>query len=289
MPAKNRDSYPALGGLKLSDQVTAELENRILSGEFDAEERLPTEAELCELFGVSRSVIRDATRTLTARGLISVHRGRGIIVTKPTSRAFEEALVLLLSRSAVSMGDVTSARAAIETHLAPLAAQAGTEDDWDAMDRHITAFESALRVEDWETVSDEHLSFHLALLRAIRLPALEVLLRPMHEVFLVSSLPPLDSRELWDTPLDAHRPIVDALRRRDPEEARKALEYHFSFLKDERYREFEATPFREIAVGFGQRRISEITGARQAEDGDEVDPVGLESRQIGTPRGAISK
>jgi DNA-binding FadR family transcriptional regulator len=52
-----------IGGPKLSDQVAAQLQDRILQGELKPGDRLPTEAALGERLGVSRSVVRDAMRT----------------------------------------------------------------------------------------------------------------------------------------------------------------------------------------------------------------------------------
>ena len=115
---------------KLSDRVAIELGTRIVQGEIEGDTRLPTEAELCELYGVSRSVIRDAMRTLAARDLIEIRQGRGMVTSKPSDVAFSEALIILLMRSEVSNGDVREARVAIETELAPLAAKRGTKQDW---------------------------------------------------------------------------------------------------------------------------------------------------------------
>jgi DNA-binding FadR family transcriptional regulator len=241
-------SFPRLGGAKLSDRVAGELERRILAGEPRPGERLPTEAELCELFGVSRSVVRDAVRTLVARGLVRVGPGQGIVVTDPGDEAFAEALLLLFARSGLTMREVTEARAAIEVHLAPLAVERGTEDDWGTMETHLTAFAEAVERADGRAAHREHLAFHLALLHAIHLPALEIFLHPMQEIIMVSSVPPTtDDPKLWDVP--AHPPILEALRARDADRARVALEEHFQrFLADERYASFEAAPFHDAAL-----------------------------------------
>lgn len=237
--------YPRIGeSLKLSDRVAGELERRILRGDSKPGERLPTEAELCDLFAVSRSVVRDALRTLVARGLVHVGPRQGIVVAEPNDRAFGEALALLLARSELTMREVTDARAAVEVQLSELAAKNGTEEDWDEMQAHLDAFEDGLARDELQTAHGAHLAFHLALLRAIHLPALEILLAPMHEIIFMSSVVPYEDRALWD--FDNHPPILAALRRRDTVEVKVALERHFrGFLDDDRYTEFEARPFGE--------------------------------------------
>jgi GntR family transcriptional regulator, transcriptional repressor for pyruvate dehydrogenase complex len=251
---------PRLGGGRLSDRVTAELERRIIRGEPAAGQRLPTEVELCELFGVSRSVVRDALRTLVARGLVRVGPGQGIVVADPTDHAFGQALLLLLARSELTMREVTEARAVIETNLVPLAATRGTAEDWARLEGHLVNFGNAVDEEDWRGAHREHLAFHQALLRAINLPALEILLKPMHEIIVLSSVPPTDDRELWD--VAAHPPILAALRAGDENGARTALRDHFErFLGDPRYEAFEATHFRDAAVDALERLSLATDGA----------------------------
>jgi GntR family transcriptional regulator, transcriptional repressor for pyruvate dehydrogenase complex len=256
----NLKGIPHFGSARLSDRVTAELERRILLGEPEAGQRLPTEAQLCELFGVSRSVVRDALRTLVARGLVRVGPGQGIVVTDPSDEAFGEALLLLLARSNLTMREVTEARAAIEVNLGPLAATRGTADDWEQLDARLAGFADAVECEDWRRAHQEHLAFHLALLRAIHLPALEILLKPMHEIVVLSSVPPANNPELWDVP--AHPPILRALREGDEDGARLALRDHFDrFLRDPRYEAFEESQFRDAAVGVLERLADDADGA----------------------------
>src|SRR5207244_11259830 len=116
----------------------------IIRGALTPGSRLPTEAELCKLYGVSRSVIRDAIRTLSGRGLVDVRQGLGMQITQPTDAPFAQALIILLMRSNLTIADVREARATIETRLAPLAAARGQESDWETMERHLTAYGTAV-------------------------------------------------------------------------------------------------------------------------------------------------
>lgn len=238
----------ALGSVRdelKSDRVAAELERRILCGELAPGDRLPTEGELGQAMSVSRSVVRDAIRTLTARGLVRVRQGQGMTVAQPSDAAFGHALIALLARSALTMGDVVDARATIETSLVPLAAGSGSDADWDALDARQEAFARAVRDGAWEVARDTHLSLHLGLLEALHQPALALFLKPMTEIIVISSAPPrLTAREDWE--VDTHPPILAALRARDPEAARAAMSAHFARLEGERYETFRALPFRAV-------------------------------------------
>ncbi|MBO0795966.1 MAG: FadR family transcriptional regulator, partial [Ktedonobacteraceae bacterium] len=229
---------PRIDATKLSNRVIAEIERLILSGELRAGEKLPTEAELCQAFGVSRSVVRDAVRTLSARGLVRVQHGQGTIVDPPGESTVAEALILYLLRSDLTIGDVVEARAAIEIGICPIAAQHASEDDIQRLAADIAAFTEALENSDWQRVQDEHLAFHLDLLRATNLPALEFMLRPLQHVVTLSSIPPnRNRREFWE--VSAHQKILDAIQARDVERTRQALKDHYTIMDTPAYTEMQ--------------------------------------------------
>lgn len=241
-------SAPPIGGPNLTERVAAELESRVLSGELQPGARLPSEPELGAMLHVSRTVVRAAVRTLVARGLLTVRQGHGTVVAEPTDAAYGEALTLLLLRSDLSMGDVMDARAAVEIQFGPLAAERGTQRDWETMERHLDRFGVAVETGEWVLAHAEHLSFHLALLRAVHLPALELLLAPMQEIIVRSSLPPsheaIQEADAWQVEL--HPPILEALRAGNQEATRVSLRQHFGFVGDVTYAEARARRFREI-------------------------------------------
>jgi GntR family transcriptional repressor for pyruvate dehydrogenase complex len=223
---------------KLSDRVAIELGTRIVQGEIAPDTRLPTEAELCERFGVSRSVIRDAMRTLAARDLIEIRQGHGMVTSQPSDVSFSEALIILLMRSGLSVGDVREARVTIETEFAPLAAERGTARDWRRLRGVLETYSQAVAGKDWATAEDSHLDFHYSLFSATQLPALHLLLKPMQQIILLSSLPPgyakRDPVSVWtEEDVQTHYPILEALVARDREGVRSAMRSHF--LASERH------------------------------------------------------
>jgi DNA-binding FadR family transcriptional regulator len=229
-----------------SDRVAAELERRIFSGELATGTRLPTETELCEILGVSRSVVRDAIRSLVARGLVTVKQGHGMTVTEPSDTSYSQALITLLVRSDLTMGDVVTARGTIETRLVPLAALHGTEEDWERLEGSYQAFAAAVEAANWDAARDHHVDFHVGLLRAIHQPALELLLKPLTEIILISGAPPRQTEKV-DWEVETHRPILDAVTARDPARAEEAMAAHFAATADpQRYEAFRARRFNVV-------------------------------------------
>jgi len=230
----------------LSDTVAEEIGGRILRGELASGERLPTEQALCDLLGVSRSVVRDAVRTLAARGFVQVRQGVGTVVTAPDDSVYTQALIALLMRSDLTVGDVLEARSAAETQIAAIAAERGSESDWIALDAELNGLTEVVEAADWQAAYDRHLEFHLGILRAVHLPALELMLLPMQHFILVSSLPPrAGDASAWE--VESHVPVLEGLRAGDPEAARDAMKRHFEYMRTRKYGRFRATPFREVA------------------------------------------
>jgi len=247
VPDVLRKIVPRNDFTKLSDRVVAEIERLILSGELREGEKLPTETELCQAFGVSRSVIRDAVRTLSARGLVHVQHGQGTVIDPPGESTVANALILYLLRSDLTIHDVLAARAAIETGVCPAAAQRASEDAIKQLAADLAALDEALHRGDWQHVQDEHLAFHIDLLRATNLPALEVMLRPLQYVVLLSSVPPYADRpEFWE--VSAHQAILDAIQARDEDRTRQALRDHYTIMETPAYAETQATLLRDVPI-----------------------------------------
>ena len=226
------------------EQVVQALEKRILSGELRAGERLPTEGELGAELGVSRTVVRDAVRTLTTRRLVRVRHGFGMEVAAPSYLPIAHALADYLMRSEVTVGDVLDAREALDRQLAPLAARSATDEDVAQIAADFERLVAASAARDAAVVQDAHLEFHLGFVRAMHLPALELMLKPMAEVILLSSIRPSPDPAFWE--VDSHRPLVEALSARDEQALLEAVAHHFSVLRGGAYDDFRAARFCDL-------------------------------------------
>ncbi len=228
-----------------SDRVIDELERRILDGTLRPGERLPTENKLCDMLGVSRSVVRDAMRTLSARGLITIRQGHGTTVTQPGDAVFAQAFLLVLARSDLTIGQILDARMALDTALVPLLIANGQPEDWDASDALLEKYALAVDASQWEAAIEAHLAFHNRLLAALHLPALELILRPMREIIVASSSPPrLTEKVDWE--VETHPPIVDGLRRRSVRDAQRAFQAHYQVARTPRYEDFRDRKMRDV-------------------------------------------
>src|ERR1700737_2664008 len=108
----------------LSDKVAEPLTEAIVSLQVRPGERLPSERDLGEKFKVSRTVVREAVRSLAARGLVRVTSGRGVEVSEVDSGHVAASMRLLVrGREGLDYGKVHEVRTAVEVQTAGLAAQ----------------------------------------------------------------------------------------------------------------------------------------------------------------------
>src|SRR5688572_22594396 len=106
---------------KLSERVVAVLRSQMLSGEIAPGRKLPTENQLTETFGVSRTVIREAIATLAADGLVESRQGAGIFVRDHPTLAFGSISLDIGSKISQAL-NVLEVRMGIEIESAGLAA-----------------------------------------------------------------------------------------------------------------------------------------------------------------------
>ncbi len=110
---------------RLFEDISQDLLDRIQRGELQAGDRLPPERKLVELYGVSRTAVREALRSLAARGLVESYVGRGTFVRRPTTEHLTEKLRHVLA-DASTPAQVRSARLLVEAEVAACAAEHGT-------------------------------------------------------------------------------------------------------------------------------------------------------------------
>ena len=160
----------ARGGTNLTYSLVETLGQSIVSGEFTAENRFPTEAELSQIHGASHSITREAVKMLTAKGLL-VSRPRLGTQVQPEAQwnmLDPDVLGWLLERkfSPSLLMEFNEIRLAVEPGAAELAARVATEADKTAIQAAIVRMQAAENGDDDPLDSD--IAFHVSVLRASR-------------------------------------------------------------------------------------------------------------------------
>lgn len=190
-------------------------------------DRLPAERELAANLGVSRASLSQALVALEVQGVLSVRHGDGaILVRRPT----EERAIKALREHADRIPDIIEAREALEVKLAGLAATRRTEGEMAAIDAAITKMEQEITSGDRGVVGDE--MFHEAIAVAAHSSLLAKLMREISGLVRETRIESLSQQDRPKMSLESHRRIADAVRRRDAEEAGRAMAAHIAMVSD---------------------------------------------------------
>lgn len=212
---------------RLSDKVAELLLDTIMSQGLEPGERLPSERELGEQFGVSRTVIREAVRSLAAKGLIDVRTGSGLRVAAVKAAAVTESMNLFLRGSGLlDYGRIHEVRTTIEIQVACLAAERATDEDI----AHLNEVwqEMADGLGDIEVASRADVAFHRAVAEAAHNPLFVVMLDSIGDVMLEIRRATIGIPGRPARGVKAHRKILAAIEAHDPARAREAMREHLS-------------------------------------------------------------
>lgn len=214
-----------------SEEIFRQIEQAIRAGDFKPGERLPSERELVETFGVSRVSVREAIRSLETLGLVRVFQGRGAFVTdrrsglgEPMARWLDlhrdEVLELLGVRGAL---DEYAGELAVERHDARQAAAIAA-----ANARFASAVEAGASTEELVPLD---IDFHVAIAEASGNRLLYDLLTDLHSYLAESRYLALVPPGRPAESAAEHALILDAIRSRDGALARLATSRHIASVR----------------------------------------------------------
>ena len=211
--------------------VVEDLGTRIIKGDLTPDEPFPIEADLGREFGASRSVIREAVKSLAARGLIESKTRTGIRVMPPTHWNLLDPEVLSWRYSTMApaqfYGELFEVRLMIEPPAAALAAQRASAAD---IAEITTAFAEMTKVSQNGTAAvDADLRFHRAILAAGK----NALLHQMGHLIAVGLyISHQASSDSFTVFLPQHGDVLAAIRARNPEAARRNMEKLLNETRD---------------------------------------------------------
>nr|WP_281502709.1 FCD domain-containing protein [Aliiroseovarius sp. F47248L] len=234
----------------LSKQIAEAIRNAIVEGSLIVDQRLPSEAELCEKFDVGRSTVREALKRLAAQNLIRTQRGAtgGAFVNRMSFEdAYEQQITtstLLLSMNSVDFETACEARYALERSCAPLSTQRRTAD-------HMATMRAEIHRQSQPGLTDEafcasDVAFHRALVDGAGNPVLSYQLAGA-----VEAMQPLMNMITYtqrdrERIVGLHTRLADAIEARDGTGAERIL-----------------TELADYTADLGRRR-AEITNTRPA-------------------------
>lgn len=218
------------------DQIIDHFKTALINGELKAGQRLPSEGELCDQFGVGRSAIREAMKVLKALGVVTIQQGAGTYIVDEPSPVMLNPLVFAIMLEADVSGKLVELRRMIEIGYCELAAHHATDADWARIEAAEDALEDfASRDErDPEKLARLDLAFHNAILEASHNALVIRIGHAVEELYFASIRNTY--RYVEGNPMRAikyHRAIMAAIRAGDLVQIQAAVDDSLEFWKEQ--------------------------------------------------------
>ena len=230
---------PTLQPKRLYKQIADLVASHIRNGEFPAGSYLPSERDLAQQLGVSRSSVREALIALEVSGLVEIRVGNGVLVCTPeenTNSASnpDEAE----EKESDSPFLLMEARSLVEGEIAALAAKNATPEQVAGIEETVIRMDEILKnspesqvLPDEDLAETDHL-FHTRIAEASG----NYILTDQVEGLWSRRLSPIfrriekhySHRDLKIQTIQDHRAILEAIRAHDAEAARQAMHTHLS-------------------------------------------------------------
>lgn len=213
---------------RLYQEIVDQIQQQILSGALKAGDQIPAERDLAERFGVSRTAVREAIKSLTEKGLIEVFVGRGTFVTNLSPDRVVESITLLLRHERRNVAILQEARELLEIPAARLAASRRSEG-------HVARLRAiAAEMEEERSMSprlvDGDTEFHLEVARATGNPVLALMSQTIVALLREERLDLGDLNGSLPVAFAGHREIVDAIADGDGDRAALAMTNHLALV-----------------------------------------------------------
>lgn len=218
--------------LNLTERATQQLQDLIVDRSFKPGDRLPSENEMAKMLGVSRTVVREAIRSLSAQGLVESRAGSGIYVQGLSYDVMKAPMALLFRSQVLSVEDVIEARELLEIKIAGLAAERAKPADLDALKGTIRTL--ARRKLTHREFAEADVAFHQYLAKAAANPLISALANSINGLMLEIRMRSiaLDGEFAVQKAILYHSEILKQVKARNVEGARSEMAKHLGEARD---------------------------------------------------------
>ncbi len=222
--------YVPIQSERLYERIVSQIEQRIESGELKIGDQLPPERELADQFAVSRTAVREAVKALRQKGLVEIRPGRGTFITNGASDTIRNSLGMLMKMGATKgSGNLVEVREILEPEIAALAATRITGEYISAMQDAVNVMDTAL--DNVDVFVEADLDFHLALAEGTQNPYIPILMDSIIDLLREQRKRTGLTKGGLQRGQIHHKKILDAVKRRDAQAARQAMQDHLKQVR----------------------------------------------------------
>jgi GntR family transcriptional repressor for pyruvate dehydrogenase complex len=222
--------FKPLKRISLSEQISEQLKEKIIKGEFKPGDKLPSENELCNIYGVSRTAVRQALNTLASIDLIETKFGGGSYVKQPNSGNVLNGLIPHTFLNEKSMLEIIEFRRILEANVAYLSCRRATKSDVETLKNIYD--DMVKNKDDLTTFSKLDYDFHIAIAKISGNSYVIKIYEIIAEV-LLSAFSDIVSKRGNEAGLTYHAQILAAFESGNAAAAKDAMQHHMDDLYEE--------------------------------------------------------
>lgn len=214
-----------------ADKIIRQIRGLITSGQLNAGDKLPSERQLAEKFGIGRSYVRDAIQKLEFYGILKTMPQSGTVVAGMGITALEGLITDVLEIEDTDFASLVETRVLIEIKSAMLAAERRTSNDIIALEKALKAYETKLEQEG-EAI-EEDLLFHLKIAEASNNKVLKsLMLIIIPDIIKSHATLEVCSKTIMTKTIDEHHQIFNYIIEQDTKAVQKAMQLHLQDVLD---------------------------------------------------------
>jgi GntR family transcriptional regulator, transcriptional repressor for pyruvate dehydrogenase complex len=219
----------------LYEQVCQLIEAQIIEGEIQIGDKLPTENELAGMYKVSRTVIREAIKTLKEKGWVETHVAKGTFVVQNVAKGVETSLdAAVRMKPDDRFSNLIQVRLILEPEIAALAASSASPEDIRRMRQAVLLMDQALAENDVDAFLSGDFSFHMAMAESTGNHLIRLIVAPLVKLmrdiqrYHLANVSGGNQRSQKN-----HSRIMRAIEKNDPDTARQCMYEHIIQVRDD--------------------------------------------------------
>lgn len=226
---------------RLYEKIIEQIQEAIKSNELKPGDRLPTEKEMSEMYGVSRMVVREAMSALESAGLVDIQHGAGIFLKDVNKKILVEPLALEVMAERNHILNLLELRRGIESEAAYLSAVRATPSEIASLERYLKQMEREIQKEikkDRSILLKVDFKFHNTIVKATKNPAFIKILETLIDIIYQCQKISYDYDSIYANyknfhkeTFDEHKTIFESIKNKDPEKARISMRKHIDNIK----------------------------------------------------------
>lgn len=217
---------------RISQNIAEQIRGAILAEDLKIGEQLPPEKDFAKHFGVSKSSLREAYRALEAYGLLEIRQGMsgGAFVKKIDFATVKDSLVNYFFFQNPGLKSYTQVRTCIEPQVVKICAEKITAKDIKYLEKNISDMEQ--EIDGKSFISNLDIAFHKKLVDITENEIISLLVESIQTALINIKQIVHTDEQFLKMVCAGHKQIVQALKKKDPEKASKAMLEHINDVEE---------------------------------------------------------